>query len=393
MATGRRLMTDLLSGISVRDIERTYRDTDKLRNAQAKLQSIADETENPKRIDKKTGKPTRASKNIKFLSSSIKFDKAGTSSDPMVRKTSQKGMYVMPAGLYGTADCCGHKTGPCSAACLHDTGFQDLANQIARTNALEQMGPDALAILAAETDDHVRASENFSRLKGGPYLPAIRYDATSELKIDNMEAGDFIMGRHATLHTEGPFKGLPRLLVPEYAKEHAKDVLSGPEPVSRQPNVTRVPSWSEKTTLARGQQLRSRGIDIAVPATNYGSSTNPKPVPSHVSVQFKGGSLVLPAVDYDEHDNIALRPFTGSAGILRAKNPTFGQKRSTPRQRMAEKFLTGDHTPYEPGVNFEGPSPVTDPQTSELHNNVRRRINTRSDFGSREQSRKQLGND
>ena len=46
MATGRRLMTDLLSGISVRDIERTYRDTDKLKNAQDKFQSIANETEN-----------------------------------------------------------------------------------------------------------------------------------------------------------------------------------------------------------------------------------------------------------------------------------------------------------------------------------------------------------
>ena len=370
---GRRLMVDMLSGIDVRDVERTYRDTDKLRNAQAEFQRIADATKNPKRKDKKTGEPLRASKNIRFLSDSIKFAKSGKASDPVVRQTSQKGMYLTPAGLYGTANCCGHATGPCTAACLQDTGFQDLANQIARTNALEKMGPDALAIIAAETDDHVRTSENWSRLKGGPYIPAIRYDATSELKIDNMDVGDFIIGRHAHLHEDGPFKGLPHLLVPEYAKEHAKDVLSGPEPVSRQPNVTRVPSWGPDTTIGRGRQLRDRGVDIAVPATNYGTSRFPKEIPSHVSVQFQGGSLPLPAVDYDEHDNIALRPFTGAAGILRGKDPTFGGNRSTARQRMASKFLTGDHTPYEAGTSFEGISPVTDLQTSQVHDSVRRR--------------------
>ena len=377
---GRRLMVDMLSGIDVRDVERTYRDTDKLRKAQTEFQRIADATRNPRRKDKKTGEPLGASKNIRFLSNSIKFAKSGSASDPVVRQTSQRGMYLTPAGLFGTANCCGHATGPCTAACLHDSGFQDLANQIARTTALEKMGPDALAIIAAETHDHVTDSENYPRIKGGPYLPAIRYDATSELKIDNMDVGDFIIGRHAHLHEDGPFKGLPHLLVPEYAKEHAKDVLPGPEPVSRQPNVTRVPSWGPDTTIGRGRQLRDRGVDIAVPATNYGTSKHPKEIPSHVSVQFQGGKLSLPAVDYDEHDNITLRPFTGAAGILRAKTPGFGA-RSTARQRMANKFLTGDHTPYEAGTSFEGISPVTDLQTSEVHNSVRRRKLNSDQFG------------
>jgi hypothetical protein len=357
---GRRLMVDMLSGIDVRDVERTYRDTDKLRKAQTEFQRIADATRNPRRKDKKTGEPLGASKNIRFLSNSIKFAKSGSASDPVVRQTSQRGMYLTPAGLFGTANCCGHATGPCTAACLHDSGFQDLANQIARTTALEKMGPDALAIIAAETHDHVTDSENYPRIKGGPYLPAIRYDATSELKIDNMDVGDFIIGRHAHLHEDGPFKGLPHLLVPEYAKEHAKDVPD--------------------TTIGRGRQLRDRGVDIAVPATNYGTSTHPKEIPSHVSVQFQGGKLSLPAVDYDEHDNITLRPFTGAAGILRAKTPGFGA-RSTARQRMANKFLTGDHTPYEAGTSFEGISPVTDLQTSEVHNSVRRRKLNSDQFG------------
>jgi hypothetical protein len=48
---------------------------------------------------------------------------------------------------------------------------------------------------------------------------------------------------------------------------------------------------------------------------------------------------------------------------------------------MANKFLTGDHTPYEAGTSFEGISPVTDLQTSEVHNSVRRRKLNSDQFG------------
>ena len=50
MATGRRLMTDLLSGISVRDIERTYRDTDKLKKF-FDYNDLLDQSRNVKLID------------------------------------------------------------------------------------------------------------------------------------------------------------------------------------------------------------------------------------------------------------------------------------------------------------------------------------------------------
>lgn len=374
----RRWLDEQLAAISYADVEKVHKDDRKLQMAQKKFQSIADATENPMRVDKKTGRPTRASKDIKFLSSSIKFDKASGASDPMVKRTSTKGLYLTPAGKFGTADCCRHKTGPCGAACLHDTGFQDLANQIARTNALEQMGPDAVALLANEIDNHVRDSARYDRARGHHgSLPAVRLDATSELLMDEMDIGDFLIGRHSGIQQEGAFKGYPHLLVSEYGKGLAKGILPGPEPTWRQPNVVRVPSWSEQTTIGRAEQLRSRGIDIAVPATNYGTSTHPKDIPSHVSVQFKGGRMVLPAVDYDEHDVIAMRPFSGSAGILRAKNPAFS-KRDPERQKKASKFLTDQHTPYEPGVGFEGgESPVSPVETFNIpmHDIVRRKMN------------------
>lgn len=374
----RRWLDEQLARISYADVEKVHKDDRKLQMAQKKFQSIADATENPMRNDKKTGEPLRASKDIKFLSGSIKFDKTTSASDPTVQHALMRGMYLTPAGKFATADTCRHKTGPCTAACLHDSGFQDLANQIARTNALEQMGPDAVALLANEVDNHVRDAATYNRAKGhGPKLAVARFDATSELLIDEQEIGDYVIGRHSGLHEDGPFKGYPKLLVSEYGKGLAKDVLPGPEPTWRQPNVVRVPSWSGQTTLARGKQLQSRGIDIAVPATNYGTSTHPKEIPSHVSVQFKGGPLVMSAVDYDEHDVIPLRPFTGSAGMLRAKSPGFS-KRDPERQAKAEQFLTDKHTPYTPGATFEGDeSPVSPVQTFNIpmHDVVRRKMN------------------
>lgn len=322
---------DNLAEVSVRDIEKVN-----LPRAQALFSDVSRNTAHPQGrrypITSKTrpGEVMMGSDDPSFLSSSVKFDKGVNSADPVVSRVRQKGMYAMPAGNFESADCCKDKTAGCAAACLNTTGRLGLhtATQLARTKMLFEHPAESLALLAHEAHNHFE-----NTIRQG-FLPALRLDGTSELHIDEMDAGDYIFGgqggEYQKTRTErGPLRGLPQAVGSEYGKRHAKGALSGPTPRSRQSNVTRVASWSEGLTKDRAVEITSEGLDIATPVTNFGSSIDSlgkKPLPSHIEMQFsRGGSgLILPAVNYDEHDAVGVRRQTGAMGVLRAKSPGFG---------------------------------------------------------------------
>jgi hypothetical protein len=329
----REYLEDILKEVNVRDIERVH-----LPSARALFADISSKTENPY-------KPGQfGSANPSMLSTSVKFEKNKKIDDPVLSRVEATGMYLMPAGKHGCADVCKDKTAGCSAGCLNISGrlSQTIPTQIARTEMLTRHPVEGLALLADEAHTKFEGA-----IKRGN-IASLRVDGTSELHIDNMEAGDFIYGGPGGRYQEkrgkefGPTAGLPMAMGSEYGKRYAKDVLPGPTPQSRQSNVTRVPSWNESLTKGRAEQLISEGSDIAIPMVNLGTSQNPKPVPSHISMQFNpGGNLVVPAVDYDTHDIIGLRRQTGSAGVLREKKPGFGldPDLSPAQERAKGRFL------------------------------------------------------
>lgn len=324
----REFLEDILKGVTVRDIEKVH-----LPSARAKFAEISSQTENPY-------KPGQfGSQNPKMLSTSVKFEKNKKINDPVLSRVEAFGMYLMPAGKHGCADACADKTAGCSAGCLNIAGrlSQTIPTQIARTNFLTTHPAEGLALIGDE------AHTNFEKAIRRGNLPSLRLDGTSELHIDNMDAGDFIFGGPGGRYQKkrgkefGPTAGLPMVVGSEYGKRYAKDVLPGPTPKSRQPNVVRVGSWNEQMTQGRAEQMHSAGEDIALPVINLG-----KQIPSHVQMNFgPGGSLVLPTADYDKHDIIALRPQTGAAGLLHEKKPGFGldPNLTASQQRAKARFL------------------------------------------------------
>lgn len=327
----REFLEDILKQVQPRDTEKVD-----LAKAQKKFAEVVSSTENPKRPGQ-FGSQTPA-----FLSRSIKFDKGRAGADPIISRVSARGMYLMPAGKFGACDTCRDKTAGCAAACLHDSGFQDLANQLGRTNFLRDYPVEGLALLNDEIHSHFVASENNPARKGGPLLPSLRLDATGELHLDESDIGDLLFGgargERQEIHTEGQFKGLPRMVGSEYGKRHAKNPLGiiG-MPQSRQSNVTRVASWNEGLHIDRAREIILGGNDITGP--NTGAKKARKIEGSRMAeVPFKGGSLVLPVVDYDEHDITGIREQTGSFGELSVKHPGFS-KRSDEDTRKSRSFL------------------------------------------------------
>lgn len=329
----REFLEDILKGVTARDIEGVH-----LPSARAKFAEVSSKTENPYKPGD-FGSP-----NPKMLSTSVKFEKNKKISDPVLSRVEATGMYLMPAGKHGCADACRDKTAGCSAGCLNTSGrlSQTIPTQMARTQFLTDYPAEGLAILRDEAHTHFEGA-----IRRGN-IPSLRLDGTSELHIDNMEAGDLIFGGPKGRYQEirgkefGPTAGLPMAIGSEYGKRYAKDVLSGATPKSRQSNVTRVASWNERLTKGRAEQLISAGEDIALPVTNLGTSQNPKPVPSRIQMQFgPGGSLIVPATDYDVHDIVGARRQTGAAGILREKNPGFGldTNLSSAEQKAKGRFL------------------------------------------------------
>lgn len=339
----KEFLEDTLKQVTVREIEGVH-----LPSARAKFAEISRGTRHPTLPDQ-TG-----SSNPKMLSTSVKFDKSKKSNDPLIGRVVQRGMYLTPAGQHGCADTCKDKTAGCSAACLNVSGRLGLqqANQMARTHMLKTYPAEALALIADEAHTFFEDT-----IKQGN-IPSLRLDGTSELHIDQMDAGDYIFqgpgGKYAATRKGsefGPTQGFPMAVGSEYGKRHAKGVLPGNEPEMRQPNVRRVASWNERTTKERAEQLTSRGRDIAVPVTNLGTSSRPIETPSHISVQFGGGgSLILPATDYDEHDVVGLREQTGSAGVLRQKLPGFGLKFDPSKSEQIGRFLR-EHPAVEAPVS------------------------------------------
>jgi hypothetical protein len=324
-------LEDVLKQVQPRDIEKVD-----LSKAQAEFARISSATENPKRPGEK------GSENPAFLSTSIKFEKGRTASGLIVPRVSARGMYLMPAGKEGTMDCCKDKTAGCAASCLHDSGFQDLANQIARNTMLERNPVEGLALINDEIHSHVVQAENNPARKGGPLLPSVRLDATSELHLDDSDIGDVLYGgmkgERQEVHTEGQFKGFPRMIGSEYGKRFAKNPLGRiGVPASRQPNVTRVASWSEGLHVDRAREIILGGNDITGP--NTGARKARKVEGERIAdVPFKGGSLVLPVVNYDEHDITGIREQTGSFGELSVKHPGFA-KRTEENAQKSKSFL------------------------------------------------------
>lgn len=327
----KEFLEDTLKQVTPRDVEKVD-----LSKAYKRFAEVVSSTENPKRPG------VFGSQKPAFLSNSIKFDKGRNALDPIISRVSARGMYLMPAGKYGTCDTCKDKTAGCAASCLHDSGFQDLANQLGRTNFLTEYPVEGLALLNDEIHSHVVTSENNPARKGGPLLPSVRLDATSELHLDESDIGDLLFGgprgERQEIHTEGQFKGLPRMVGSEYGKRFAKGPLGiiG-MPRSRQSNVIRVASWNEGLHIDRAREIILGGNDITGP--NTGAKIARKSESERVAeVPFKGGSLNLPVVNYDEHDITALRPQTGSFGELSVKNPGFS-KRSDADTKRSKSFL------------------------------------------------------
>ena len=325
----RDFLEDILKQVSVRDMDKVS-----LPMARGKLTEISEKTEDP------YSPGNFGSKNPKMLSTSVKFEKNKKINDPVLSRVEASGMYLMPAGKHGCSDACKDKTAGCSAACLNTSGrlSKTIPTQIARTQFLTEYPAEGLAIIRDE------AHTNFENAIRKGNIASLRLDGTSELHIDQMEAGDSIFGgpggRYQQIRGKefGPTAGLPMAVGSEYGKRYAKDVLPGATPRSRQSNVVRVGSWSEGLTKGRAQQMISAGEDIAVPVTNLGTSSHPKPVPSHLAMQFgSGDSLIVPAVDYDIHDIVGLRKQTGAAGTLRGKSPGFGLNPNLTEQAQAAK--------------------------------------------------------
>lgn len=324
-------LEDILKNVSRRDVKRVD-----LNSAYELFRDISVSTPNPKRPG------LFGSKNPSLLSTSQKFEKGRYADHPIISRVLQRGVYLMPAGKYGTCNACKDKTRGCAAACLHDAGFQDLANQIARTKTAEKHPAEFIALLHNEIKGHVAEAEHNPIKKGGSLLPSIRLDATSELHLDESDVGDILYGgmsgEFQEEHKTGPFAGLPRLLGSEYGKRYAKNPLGMiGVPKSRQPNVTRVASWNEGLHIDRAREIILGGNDITGP--NVEAKKARKNEGNRIAeVPFKGGSLPLPVVNYDEHDVVALRQQTGSFGELSAKNPGFS-KRSDEDTRKAKSFL------------------------------------------------------
>lgn len=327
----KEFLEDILKQVQPRDIEKID-----LSKAQKKFAEVVSTTENPKRPGQ------FGSQNPAFLSRSVKFDKGRNAEDPIISRVAARGMYLMPAGKFGACNTCRDKTAGCGAACLHDSGFQDLANQLGRTNFLQKYPAEGLALLNDEIHSHVVQSENNPARKGGPLLPSIRLDATSELHLDDSDIGDVLFGgwrgERQQIHTEGQFKGLPRMVGSEYGKRYAKNPLGRiGTPPSRQSNVTRVASWSDGLHVERAREIVLGGGDITGP--NTGARKARKVEGERMAeVPFKGGSLILPVTNYDEHDITGIRQQTGSYGELSVKNPGFS-KRSDEDTRRARSFL------------------------------------------------------
>lgn len=329
----REYLEDILKQVSVRDMDKVS-----VPMARGKFAEISEKTEDP------YNPGNFGSRNPKMLSTSVKFEKNKKINDPVLSRVEASGMYLMPAGKHGCSDACKDKTAGCSAGCLNTSGrlSRTIPTQIARTKFLTDYPAEGLALIRDE------AHTNFETAIRRGNLASLRLDGTSELHIDQMDAGDSIYGgpggRYQQIRGKefGPTAGLPMAIGSEYGKRYAKDVLPGPTPKSRQPNVTRVGSWGEGLTKGRAQQMISAGEDIALPVTNLGTSANPKPVPSHLAMQFSSGdSLIVPVTDYDTHDIVGLRKQTGAAGALRAKGPGFGLDPNLSEQakKAKDRFL------------------------------------------------------
>ncbi len=327
-----------LAQVSARDIEKVD-----LADASGLFSHVSTNTFHPK-----TGE--RGSEDPKFLSTSVKWDKSEGSEDEFIKDVRLKGMYLVPAGKHGTKNtCCA--AGNCSGPCIDEQGrlpFR-VQNMMARNTMLEKYPAESLALIAHE------AHTFFNKTIREGLHPSLRLDGTSELHIDNMEAGDYIYGgktgKYQEIHQSGKFKGMPMASGSEYGKRYALAARGGrPTPMSRQPNVKRVDSWSEHLTDVRAEELRSEGRSIALPATNYGTSTHPKRLPSHIDMNLKREdgkgrtTSSFPAVDFDTDDFRFKTPEEPSVGVLRAKTPKFGHKLSEKAQRQSGVFLQ-EHYP------------------------------------------------
>jgi len=322
-----------LSQISPRDIEKVD-----LADAEGLFSHVSRNTFHPV-----TGKP--GSEDPKFLSGSVKWDKAEHSQNEIIKNVRLKGMYLVAAGKHGTKNvCCA--AGNCSGPCIDEQGRlpKYLANMMARNTMIEKYPVESMALIAHE------AHTFFNKTIRKGLHPSLRLDGTSELHIDNMEIGDYIYGgkggKYQETHKSGIFKGMPMASGSEYGKRYALASRGGrPTPQSRQSNVVRQDSWSEHLTDKRSEELRSEGRSIAVPMINYGTSKKPHPLPSHIDVNLKredGGGRTTsswPAVDYDLDDFRFLQPGQPSVGALRAKTPSYGHKLSEKALRQADNFL------------------------------------------------------
>lgn len=335
----RKYLEDIVAQVSPRDVERVH-----LPSARALLQ---EEGRKAGRVGK-SGKDVETPLNL--LSSSTKFDKQYPGLVVV-----QRGMYLMPAGKGGCADACKYKTAGCSAGCLHNTGRQNLINQIARTNTFERDPAAALALLRDEMHTH---AENIIK-KGA--IPSLRIDATSELNLEDKDVGELLWagpgGKYQKIRKSGPGRGIPMLIGSEYGKQYAKQPLGRPTPKSSQPNVYRVPSWSEHLTRGRAIELINEGHDIALPVTNV----RKKDTPERIMMQFGSGEepLELPVADFDKHDITYLRHNldkrkTGRAGILREKSPIFGNTRTPGTEAAQARFLREHPVVISPNPRNKG---------------------------------------
>jgi hypothetical protein len=325
-------LEEILKNVTRKDVEKVD-----LNDAYANFVRISLSTPNPKRPGR-TG-----SKTPSILSQSRKFEKGRASEDPLISRFLARGVYLMPAGKHGTCDACKDKTAGCAAACLHDSGHQDLANQIARTDLATRYPSQFVGLLHNEIKSFVAEAENNPIRKGGPLLASLRIDGTSELHLDDEEVGDILYGgmhgEFQEVHKSGPYKGRFRLIGSEYGKRLAKNPLGiiG-VPKSRQPNVTRVASWNEGLHVDRAREIIRGGNDITGPNINATKARKTEGEQRVAEVPFKGGSLFLPIVNYDEHDITGAREQTGAYGELSDKKPGFA-KRTEENAKRSKSFL------------------------------------------------------
>lgn len=372
MAEKKTWLEHQLGQVSVRDIEKVH-----LPSARALFSEVSSNTENP------YSPGDKGSEDPRFLSSSTKFDKGIHADDPRITHLRQKGMYLIPGGKHGTKNAC-CDNGNCTGPCISETGRlpQFAATSLARNTMLEKHPVESLALIADE------AHSFFATAIRKGYLPSLRLDGTSELHVDHTDAGDWIYGGPGGMYQKkrdsGLYKGQPMAVGSEYGKRYAMRARGARTPESRQPNVRRVHSWSESLTDERLSEIQSHLEDIAVPATNYGTSTSPKAIPSHVAVNVKKEdgtgrtNVVMPAADYDTHDVIWAREKLPVAGMLRAKGQSFGHQLTEKEQKQASKFLlrhepAGEHPAPEFAVSGMEHGPV---EASGLSSPIRRSRHT-----------------